>query len=429
MRRILFVDDDPKALEDFKKMLQAVRQVWEMEFVSNGEKALRLMGESPFDVVVSDMHMPEMDGVELLTAVMQQHPETVRIIVSSHSDQEMGLESVNCTHQFLVKPCDAETIRYTIERTCKLQELLRDRTLRKMVAGITDLPSLPSLYGLIVSEMQSPDASLKKVGYIISQDISMSAKILQIANSAYFGLPLKIADPQQAAVYLGVDTLKTIVLSSHVFSSFTEDAEKCGFSLADMWRHSLVTGRLAKEIARAESADKKAQDEALTAGVLHDIGKLVLLKNPEQYKRIIEFMEQSGCNLVDAEDAILKTSHAELGAYLLGLWGIDEKIVETVAFHHKPSNLLEDILAMPKTSKDNNKTNDGGLNVPSVAKCLTEFATLTAVHVANALMVQKDCSYETSIFPYADMLYLRTLNLADKLPKWAGSSAIMQNAV
>lgn len=433
MKNILFVDDDSDIRQELKKLLQPLHKDWNIEFAMSGKGALDLLSKSKFDVIVSDMHMPEMDGVELLGIVMEQYPEVVRIIFSRHSDKERILGSVKCTHQFLAKPCDSNTIKYTIERTCKLQNLLRNETLRKMVAGIKDLPSLPSLYGLIVKEMQSPDASLKKVGYIISQDISMSAKILQLVNSAYFGLPRKMTDPQQAAIYLGVETLKTIVLSSHVFSAFTEEAESCGFSLADMWRHSLMTGRLAKEIARAESADKESQEEALTAGVLHDIGKLILLKIPDQYKKILAFIEKSGCNFVEAEYAVLKTSHAELGAYLLGLWGIDDKIVETVAFHHNPSNLLEDLLVMlskpSKENADDTKLMDSELNSWSVEKCIEEFGTLTAVHVANSLLIQKDCSYETTVFPNADLLYLRTLNLTDKMPKWVGSYKVMQEMV
>ncbi len=428
MKNILFVDDDPNIRQELEKMLRPMRNGWNMEFVISGKEALNVLSKSKFDVIVSDMYMPEMDGVELLSSVMEQYPEIVRIICSGESDKEKILGSVKCTHQFLTKPYDLNTIKYSIERTCKLQDLLRNETLRNLVTGIKDLPSLPSLYGLIVQEMQSPDASLKKVGYIISQDISMSAKILQLVNSAYFGLPKKMTDPQQAAVYLGIDTLKTAVLSTHVFSAFTEDAESCGFSLADMWRHSLMTGRLAKEIARAESAERKVQEEALTAGVLHDIGKLILLKIPNQYKKILDFIEKSGCNFVEAEQAILKTSHAELGAYLLGLWGIDDKIVETVAFHHNPSNLLEGLLVMLNKPSDKDKTRlkDSDFNSWSVGKCIEEFATLTAVHVANSLLIQKDCSYDTTVFPYADLLYLRTLNLTDKMPKWAGSCKVMK---
>jgi putative nucleotidyltransferase with HDIG domain len=413
MKRILFVDNDSSVIEELKKMLYPMCDVWETKFAVSGEEALNFMAESPFDVVVSDMHMPEMNGVELLDAVMEHYPETVRIIHSRLSDKEMALRSVKSAHQFLMKPCSAETMKFTIERTCKLRDLLRNEALKKIVTGIKDLPSYPTLYGLIVREMQSKEASLKKVGYIISQDVSMSAKILQVVNSAFFGLPQKIADPQQAAVYLGIDTLKALVLSVDVFSSFTEDAESCGFSLAEMTRHSLMTGRLAKDIARAITTDGKVAEEAMIAGILHDIGKLILLKVPRQYKQVDDFVKQNECSRVDAEYAVMKTSHAELGAYLLGLWGIPDNVVEAIAFHHNPSKLLEDIFIMQ------GKSSDKGIELEAVKKHLTGFAIVTAVHVANALMMQESSSSGATTFPYIDIRYLGKLNVTDKLPKWA----------
>jgi putative nucleotidyltransferase with HDIG domain len=421
MRKILFVDDVHNVLQGLKRMLRPMRHEWDMEFATSGEEALKILAENPFDIVVSDMRMPGMDGVELLGIVMERYPETVRIILSGHSDKDMILRSVKSTHQFLLKPCDAKTIKNTVERTCSLQDLLNSKTLKRIVAGIKDLPSLPILYGLILKEMQSPDTSLKKVGDIISKDVSMSAKVLQLVNSAFFGLPQEITDPQQATIYLGVDTLKALVLSIHVFSSFTEDADIYGASLADMWRHCMTTGKLAKDIAHNEFANKKVEDDALIAGILHDVGKLILLKLPEQYKHIKDFIVKNGVDHVNAEYAILKTTHAELGACLLGLWGIPNNIVETIAFHHNPSKLLENmsIIETPDKFEENLKSIDSGLKSRSVNKDSTEFAVLTSVHVANSLVKQEDCSADTTVFPYVDMKYLRTLNLTDKLPEWA----------
>ncbi len=404
MRKILFVDDDPKDIKWLKKILESMSHEWEMKFAASGKEALNFMAKSPFDAVVSDMRMPEMNGVELLGIITEHYPETVCIIHSELSDKKTVLRSVKTTHQFLMKPCSAETLKYIIERTCKLQDLLRSETLRNMVAGIKKLPSLPQLYNLIVAEMQSKEPSLKKVGHIISQDVSMSAKILQLVNSNFYGLPRTITDPQQATVYLGVDTLKALVLSIHVFSSFTEDAELCRFSLADMQKHSIMVGRLAKDIVSVEKSDREVAEEAMIAGILHDIGKLILLKIPRQYEKVEAFIEKSGCDRVEAEYAVMKTSHAELGAYLLGLWGIPDNVIEPVAFHHNPSKLLENMFMSNKTPSE----------ISGKAK---GFTALTAVHMANSLLMQENYSGTTD-YPYVDMLYLRTLNLTDKLPEW-----------
>jgi putative nucleotidyltransferase with HDIG domain len=422
MRKILFVDDQPEVLRGLRRALAAIPHDWDIEFSKSGEEALDLMSIAPFDVVVSDMRMPKMNGVELLSTVMERYPDTVRIILSGYSDREMILNSLKCTHQFLAKPCDTEKIRYTIERTCRLRDLLRDKVLRKIATRIKGLHSLPTLYGMVVKEMQSPDVSLKKVGHIISQDTSMTAKVLQIVNSAYFGLPVKITAPQQAAIYLGLETLKALILSIHVFSSFTDDVKYFGQSLTQMWNHNMNVGRLAKEIAIFDKAEAKQAEEALVAGILHDIGKIILLQAPDQYTKVEDFINNAGSYTTDAEYAVLKTSHAELGAYLLGLWGLPDSIVETVAFHHNPSKLVEGTLVMENQSLNENadetKLYDSRLNSQTVKEYITEFNVLTYVHVANALLMQKDCSSDTTVFPYIDMAYLKELNLTDKLPEW-----------
>jgi len=402
--RILFVDDDPKEIKELKTMLGSMHQKWEMEFAINGEEALNIFIDNPPDVVVSDMYMAEMDGLQLLGTVMKHFPETLRILLSEPLDKEMVLKYGKSVHRFLMKPCSAETIKYTIERTCKLQDLLRGETLKKMVTKIRDLPSLPSLYNLIIKEIQSPEVSLKKLGHIISQDVSLSARILQIINSPIFGIPREITSPQQATVFLGIDTLKALVLHIRLSPSFMGDAKLCGFSIIDMQKHSMMVGRLAGKIARTETDDEKVVEDVIISGMFHNVGKLILLKVPVLYKEITELVKTTGCDFTDAEYTVMKTSHAELGAYLLWLWGIPSNVVEVVAFYHNPSKLLENIVPN-KTPRE----------VSGNAK---EFTALTAVHMANALMMQENCNFDITHSPYVDMLYLRTLNLTNKLPEW-----------
>ncbi len=419
MKKILFVDNDLVTTKKLKKILNTMCPEWQIEVSVSGKEALDIMSKSHFDVVVSDLSLQGMDWFELMETVSKCHPEAVRIIHSELSD----LRTTMVAHQFLKKPCSAETVKNTIVRTYKLQNLLRKKTLRKIVAGINNLPSLPRLYNLIVEEMQSPEGSLKHVGYLISQDVSMSAKILQLVNSAFFALPQRITDPQQASVFVGIETLKSLVLSIHVFSSLSKDAESYGFSPVKMWRHCLRTGRLAGDIARSEKADRIVVEEAMIAGMLHDIGKLIiLLEMPKQYIEVMNLVDATGCSSVDAEYSIIDTSHAELGAYLLGLWGLPGNVVESVAFHHKPSKLIERMFIMsPETTNDDSgkaKPKYGNSKQQSIEKYSTDFSVLTAVHVANALTMQGKCSADTTDFPYIDMSYLKKLELTYKLHDW-----------
>ncbi len=422
VRRILFVDNDKIVLDELKKQLLSMRSVWDMVFVGSGKEALELMENASYDVVVSDMHISEMDGVEFFDLVMMRYPGVVRIMHSEKPDNEQSKKAVRCTHQFLLKPCDPEKIKYTIERTCKLQSLTKNAKLKQTIAGIRNLPSLPELYDLITREMQSPDPSLAKVAAHVSKDISLSAKILQIVNSAYFALPCKISDTKQATIYLGLEVVKTIVLTNHIFSSIAFDAEALGFNITQMWDHSMMVGVVSGEIARVEQADEEEVKEAVIAGVLHDIGKLILLKVPEKYKEILSFIEYTGCDAVDAEYAVMKTSHAELGAYLLGIWGIPDNIVEIVAFHHEPSALIENVLSSMHNHKEKNTvptTPTGGvLRSRSIKDFIKGLTALAAVHVANTLVTESNCSPGITTFPSIDMLYLKTVKLEDRMPKW-----------
>lgn len=412
MRKILIVDDEQEVIDEFKKKAEPILEVLDITFTTGGEEALKLLSEATYDAVVSDMYMTKMDGSELLTKVKDDYPETVRIILSDQSDKEMVMRFAKSAQQYLSKCCDLENMVYTIERACKLRDLLHDKRLKMLIAGISDLPSLPTLYNLILKEMESPNSSLKKIGDIISQDLSMSAKILQVVNSSQFGFVKQIADAQQAAIYLGINTLKSLILSSNLFSAFPEEENYGGSSRDELWKHSLTTARFAKNIASTIVSDRILLEEVYTAGLLHDVGKLIFSKIPKKYRQVEEFMESSKCGRLDAEYSVLKTSHAELGAYLLGRWDLANDTVETTAFHHNPSFLLKDV---PTTlSQSSNK----GTAPPSPMEHLTGLTILTSVHVANALMLQENLTSGTDTFTHIDMPYLKTVGLTDKLPEW-----------
>ena len=398
MKRILFVDDEPNVLDGLRRMLRPMRKEWEIAFAPGGEEALAILAGKHFDVVVSDMRMPGMDGAQLLSEVKQRHPQVIRVVLSGHSEKETILRSVGPTHQYIAKPCDPDQLRDIITRACALRDQLSEDALRDLVSQLSTIPSLPQTYTEIIEELQSPDASIKRVGQIVSKDVGMTAKILQLVNSAFFGLRHHVSNPSQAASFLGVDTLKALVLSVHIFSQL-DNIKIEAFSLDTLWNHSAATGALAKRIAMAEGCAEQLRDLALLAGLLHDAGKLVLAANlPERYSGVLASAEGEGLELWEAERRILTNTHAEVGAYLLGLWGLPDPIVEAVAFHHNPSACLGD-----------------------------EFTPLTAVHVANALEHEADDTAEQQCEDRLDADYLTQLNRADRLPAWRElSAAIMR---
>jgi len=335
-KRILFVDDEPNILKALKRMLRSMRKEWDMEFAEGGTQALEILSQRPFDVIVSDMRMPQMDGVTLLTTIKQRYPMIVRIILSGHSEQEMILKAIPSAHQYLSKPCDSNLLISTVTRSCALREFLGHEKLKQIISSIDVIPSLPSLYCNIMHELRSPDVSIKRVGNIIEQDPSMSAKILQLVNSSFFGIPRHIADLSQAVIMLGLDTIRSLVLTMGIFAKLDTSTIKT-FHLEQLYDHSIKTGTIAQKIAMHEKTDRKTADNAFITGLLHDLGKIIFAVNfPETYARVLKLSQDSQISFMDAEIQIMGATHAQVGAYLLGLWGLPDIIVEGVAFHHSP---------------------------------------------------------------------------------------------
>ncbi len=354
MTRIVFVDDEPRILDGLRRMLRGMRQEWDMTFLDNGRAALEHLAREPADVIVTDLRMPGVDGSQLLEEVRQHYPHMIRIILSGHANQEAVMKSVKAAQQYLAKPSDAEAIKSAIRRAYSLRGIMDSQALAPLVSSIESLPALPRSYQELMKELESETSSLARIGEIVAEDIGMSATILKMVNSAFFGLPREITSPSQAVLMLGLEVVKALVLSHHVFSTF-DTSRLTGFDFEALWRHCRATAGLARHLARLEQAEKTIVDEALVAGALHDVGKLVLASvATDKYQEVLRVVQAENRLVVKVEKQVFGTSHAEVGAYLIGLWGLSDGVVEALAFHHRPGD-------SPGTG----------------------FSPLTAVHVAN----------------------------------------------
>jgi len=341
-KRLLFVDDEPMVLEGLRRALYSVREEWHPSFVTSGAEALEALEREPYDAVITDMRMPGMDGAELLEQVKCRHPEVVRVVLSGHSSREAVLRSVGPAHQYLSKPCDLQELRLRLGQVFATRDLLKNPALKAVVSGLKSIPSLPALYDELMAELQRDETSMSSVAAIISKDVGMTAKILQLANSAFIGLRCHVSSPTQAVCMIGTEMVRALVLSVHIFSQF-EGRSLQGTRLEDLWEHSLQVASLAQRIAAAENCPKLMVDESFTAGLLHDVGKAVLLAEmPQQYGDILRQMAarpETDPRMVENEG--LGCSHADVGAYLLGIWGLPAQLLQAVAFHDHPSDSLE----------------------------------------------------------------------------------------
>ncbi|MDM3871722.1 HDOD domain-containing protein [Porticoccus sp. W117] len=328
MKRIAFVDDDKNVLDGLRRMLRCNRKEWKMNFYLSGDELLSELDDNSFDIIVSDMRMPHMNGGELLSRVKELSPSTLRIVLSGYANEEMILESLHATHQFISKPADSDKITKSINRALHLQESLEESGIKEFVGSIDALPTLPAIYDELMRETCSDDSSLERVGEIIARDVALSANILKIVNSAFFALVRHIESPSQAASILGMDTLKNLALSTSVFSSFKSDQG----SIEEIERLNMATQRvgvLCGKLGKESSLSARAIDHGQIAGMMCNLGELIVRVYPS------EMAAWSGG----------QPSLSHVGSYLLGIWAMPFPVVEAVRWHRCPADSQIDELS------------------------------------------------------------------------------------
>lgn len=331
--RILFVDDDLSILAGLQNLLYKDRRRWDMTFAGSGEAALEKLRAQPFDVVVCDMRMPGMDGATLLNRVKEASPATARIMLSGHAEREAIVRALPALHQLLAKPCDANTLRATIERSLETEAVVKNCQVRAVIGKIDKLPSSPAVYAAMSAAMAASSIPLDELAAVVSRDPGLSAKVLQLVNSAYFGSGQKTSSITEAVALLGVEQLRYIGVTAPVFSAMAEDP--CpGFSLAARQEEAAGIAASARTVVRSDLAE-----EAYSGALLHDVGSVVLAAGfPAAYQKILEAAGGDEARLLAHETAAFGTDHAEVGACLLGLWGLPKPIVDIVRYHHRPDD-------------------------------------------------------------------------------------------
>jgi putative nucleotidyltransferase with HDIG domain len=342
---VLFVDDEPLVLQGLRRMLRSQQLVWDMQFAGSGAEALALLDRSPVDVVVADMRMPGMDGAALLEAVRTRHPGVVRIVLSGEPSAESAQRLVHCAHRFLDKPASREQIASVIDQAMALEQLLRDRDLAQVVAGLDTLPSAPHTFGRLQQALRAPGVSAAQIGALAAKDAALSAKLLQMVNSAFFGLARVVRAPGEAVILLGIQRVAALVLVAELVGRISPHVARA-LRLQQLWQHCLRTGAIAERIAQREALTPPLRETVAVAGLLHDVGKLALaVALPERYRELLAQGPDVGRSDPAAEQKLLGSDHARVGAYLMSLWGLPGDVVQAIAFHHPPSAAGPDIVA------------------------------------------------------------------------------------
>jgi putative nucleotidyltransferase with HDIG domain len=331
-KRVLVVDLRPEGYEQLRATMTAAGPPWRIEFASSGEAALDALVSEPADVVIADEQLAEMDGVTLLTRVRDRHPTTIRIILSEATRSQRPSVAAIVAHRMLAKPCDIAELETAIRRSCGLHELTGQAEAYRRTMAAAALPSRPGVYMALNQVLTDPNWQPSHISAVVEGDVALSAKVLQLANSALFGLAREVTTVQAAVMYLGVDTIKSLALTAEAFGKLAP-RNTDGFSIDEFQNHAMRVARITAAILPAG----RTQQEAVTAALLHDIGKLVLVADPgSRWAQLNRLAVERNLPLHEVEQETEGVTHADLGAHLLSLWGLPDGIAEAVAHHHRP---------------------------------------------------------------------------------------------
>jgi HD-like signal output (HDOD) protein/CheY-like chemotaxis protein len=318
--RALFVDDEPRVLDGLRRSLRSKLREWDMAFATGGVEALDLLGQVPYDVVVSDMRMPGMDGAELLTNVSKLHPEVARVVLSGHIETEAVFKVAVVGHRFLSKPSGAESVINVIEQLLVRTSHSHQREARRIAGGVRSIPTLPEQTERIVA-LLAPDANLSYAVQTAMCDVGLTAKLLQLSNSRFFGSPPRNSSVESIVNAMGVPMVQAVVGAGQVLRSAQTWDPATERHLRAVWRHAVATSALVESVASPAN-----RPHAQAAGLLQDIGRLICLA--------VQGDQVTGVDLATA--TVDGVPFHDVGVELLHLWGVPQPIVVAVAQRDTP---------------------------------------------------------------------------------------------
>jgi HD-like signal output (HDOD) protein len=334
--RILFVDDEPNILQSLRRALHANSSKWSMRFAGSAAEALQALGTEQFDVIATDLQMPGVDGVQLLATVMTKWPSMLRIITSGSCERRSAVGAARVAHQFLSKPYTTDTLQEAIDRAMRARHLFQDPALAGLVPGLDRLPTLPDNYARLTEALRDPSKSLQEIGRLVQADVGLTAKVLQVVNSAFFALPRRVASPAEAALFLGIDVLQSLVLATDIFGAI-DGADGAALHVQQVWTHSMEVAARARVVGKILGCDRRTVENAFVAGLMHDIGALILCQSRRSDYLACQAAIAAGGDPAAEEKRVFGTTRARVAAYLLATWGLPDEVVTSVAFHERPS--------------------------------------------------------------------------------------------
>jgi putative nucleotidyltransferase with HDIG domain len=332
MKKLLFALADPQICDGLRVALLERQAEWQGEVILLAEISRDTLAKNTWDALVADL---EVDGGRaLLVQSRREFPEIARIGVVRHARRDVT--QLALAQQIIRSFVDLSELDIAVQRCCALRDLLRGERICRTIGELGELPSAPGVYLELMTRLDGPDASVAEVAAVIEKDAGISAKVLQIVNSPVFRTSRDVVTVKMAAGLLGLNVVKNVLLSVEAFQSFEHLQRVPDFSFSALQSHCCLTAAIAGRMGLSN----EVRDTAVVAALLHDVGKLVLAsKAQDRFGRILARAKAEGRPLYRVEEELWGITHAEVGAYLMGLWGLPTQVTEAIAYHHSPSTV------------------------------------------------------------------------------------------
>jgi len=319
---VLFVDDEQNILDGLRRSLRGKRGEWEMAFATGGERALDLLAESPYDVIVSDMRMPRMDGAALLTRVSEHHPQVGRVVLSGHIDPDATIRVAIAGHRFLTKPSMTEQVAAVVDQLLVRTSSEHDSAVRRIAGGVRAIPSPPQQRDRVLG-LIAPDVDAAVAAHAVLHDVGLTAKLLQLSNSRFFGFQPRNSSIESIVHSIGIPMVQAVIQAGQALpvAAWDPAIER---HLEAARRHSVATAYLVDQIASPAN-----RPHAQAAAILQEVGRLICLA------------PTAGDPAPDVDLAGQTRDGVpfrDVGVELLHLWGIHPPIVAAVAHRDTPQS-------------------------------------------------------------------------------------------
>lgn len=288
---------------------------WELFFANDGESAIELLNQQTIDVLVTDMKMTGMQGDELLQYTAKHYPDTARLVLTGQTEQAAHCTILQYAHQCLAKPCDADTLKKAVTEALQSRNLVNNPRIRATLGDIGSLPSLPRIYQELENAIHQQNVNNNQIAAIFATDMAMSAKVLQLVNSSFFGLARRVSSINDAVMLLGIERVRGLVLCSTVFEALKNTPCCPNISIEGLWHNAFTTARLARAICLAEKQKDDRPDQAYISGLMHSLGLLLFAtRMPKKMQTLIEQATAAGSFLYELEHGVFQASHTEAAA-------------------------------------------------------------------------------------------------------------------